>query len=163
MMIVNGLSLPASFEGFLKQHPVRIWDLKETIDAYGQPLVDRHGRPYRVQFRPTDTLEQIEMFTAMMARDFVRMVDPRYFNPEIHERQSADLVAERPGFLPPITDYSQIVQFGRSPLGKPFSFDFRENIQEPTVIYLPKAEIRWRRLAPTFETFRCLLEGYEGE
>jgi hypothetical protein len=157
-MIVNGLSLPASFEAFIERYPPQVWDLKENVDAYGQPLVDRYGRPYPIPFAPYDTLEQITKATAMMARSYVRMVDLSNFDPERREMVKADLEAVRSGFLPTITDYSQIVEFGRA-----FSFDFRENLQEPSVIHMPRGERRWRQMAPNFETFIRLFEGYEQE
>ena len=75
----------------------------------------------------------------------------------------ADLEAVHPGFLPTITDYSQIVQFGRSPIGPAYCFHFRENLQEPSVIHMPTGELRWRWMAPNFETFIGLFEGYGQE
>lgn len=163
MMIVNDLRLPASFEAFLKNHPKRVWELKKHVDAYGLPLVDTYGRPLRVQFEPYDTLEEIKKNTAVVVRSFGRMVDLSRFDPERRERVRADLEAERPSNLPTITDYSQIVQFGCSPGMPPFCFDFRENLQEPSVIHMPMGQLRWRRMAPNFETFICLFAGYEEE
>jgi hypothetical protein len=184
-MIVNGLSLPASFEAFLAKHPNRVWDLKDNVDGYGHPIVDRYGRPCQIQFLPYDTLEQIRKRTASLARDYGRLdlsnfspetqqavlvqrtggVDLSYLPPELHERVSEDLEAARLGFrfLPRITDYSQIVEFGCSPPLAPFCFDFRENLQAPSVIHMPMGEIRWRRIAPNFETFIRLFGHYKEE
>jgi len=161
MMIVNGLQLPASFQEFVGKHPSRVWDLKENLDAYDQPLVDRWGRPYPIQFLPYGTLEQIEKATALIVRSFLRLVDLSKIDPERHAMVKADLEAVRSGFLPAFFDFSQIIQFGSSPTLAPFCFDFRENLEEPSVIHMPMGEIRWRRIAPNFETFICLFEPHE--
>jgi hypothetical protein len=149
-MIVNGLKLPPSFTEFVQEHGYSDWHLKEDIDAYGYPL--------EAHFVPLDHLETIAARTAELAQDF-GPPDLSGYSPEIQAKVRAELDTVPPGFVPEITDFSKIVQFGTSPTGEPFCFDFRENSQEPGVICFPDRDARWRRIAPDFETFIRLFEG----
>jgi hypothetical protein len=145
-MIVNGWSLPSAFQAFLDHYPDpgRVWDLKASSDTPG--LRER-------QFIPFANVEQMTASTESLAKSFKRLMELGL--------AKAALAAARPGSVPLIDDYSQIVQFGNSPSGLPFAFDFRENAQEPSVIHMPQWGVHWQRIAPNFETFLCLLEGYE--
>ena len=64
--------------------------------------------------------------------------------------------AEVPGFLPYIGDYSQIVVFGSTGSGDPFCLDYRDDPQEPKVIFFQDGY--WQRVAPNFDAFWELLE-----
>ena len=64
--------------------------------------------------------------------------------------------AHRPGFLPFITDFSKIVQFGKAPEGEAYCFDYRENADEPGVIHWHLTY--WRRFAPSFDSFMSPFE-----
>jgi hypothetical protein len=149
---VNGLVLPPAFQAFLQRYPARAWRLRAIPNV-------RECQNWR--FTPFDTVEQIVTGTEWITATGVRPLDLRRYPPEMHEMVQARWEADLPGYLPRITDYSQILQFGMTQDGLPFAFDFRENLQEPSVICMPKWEVRWRRVAPNFETFLCLLEGYE--
>jgi hypothetical protein len=66
----------------------------------------------------------------------------------VNESVSAD-----PGALPYISDYSKILCFGQGRTDEPFCFDFRDNLQEPCVIFFDDCYANWRRVAPNFEAF----------
>src|SRR5438034_453169 len=59
--------------------------------------------------------------------------------------------ANRRGFIPFITDFSEIVQFGYAGDGAAYCFDYRENPDEPSIIHWNEAY--WRRVAPHFQYF----------
>ena len=61
-----------------------------------------------------------------------------------------------PRFIPDIVDFSKIVCFGMSADGAPFCFDFRDNLEQPSVIWW--ADAYWRRVAPDFDSFVALLD-----
>jgi SMI1/KNR4 family protein SUKH-1 len=149
-MVVNGLKLPDSFVEFRHRDNGRFdWTLKGDVDAY--------GRPCGLVFFPYRTPEEIEWETSTLAEYFSPVWSPEY-SPADEERRRARCEAELPGFLPDITDFSKIVWFGRTPTGCPVCFDFRENLQEPSIIYCPDMYSLWRRVAPDFETLVALLE-----
>jgi hypothetical protein len=78
---------------------------------------------------------------------------------QIAKRNAA--AADWPGAIPYIRDFSQIVQFGRSGSGEAFCFDFRDNRQEPSVIFWD--DCYWRRVASDFEIFIDLFKPYDSE
>jgi SMI1/KNR4 family protein SUKH-1 len=155
MMTAKGLRFPASFVQFFKEQRYSNWDLKENVDAYGHPL--------ETDFEPLDTAERMKQNTAELAK---------YFGPPDQHREGItpevlkmvqQQIAKDPSFLFDITDFSKIVQFGRSAGGAPFCFDYRGDLQEPSVILHDDRHGRWRRLAPNFDTFLSLFERYEEE
>jgi hypothetical protein len=152
-MTVNGLQFPASFAEFYEENRYSNWDLKENVDAYGNPL--------ETGFEPLDTVERMEEDTAGLAR--YGPPDLSTYSPEIQKRVSEELETMRPGFLPVITDFSKIVCFGRTSAGEPFCFDFREDARESSVIHFDDRYARWRKIAPNFDAFISLFERYEEE
>ena len=139
-MVVNGLTLPTAYERLIGQGDrSHHWTLKENQDAYGHYL----------------GLSDLELFTDMdrITRETEWLpgsfkID-RLSPGEVEQRNVED--AGEPGFIPFITDFSRIVQFGRNGEGDPCCFDFRENSQEPSVIFFD--EYYWRRIAPDFKAF----------
>ena len=154
--MVNGLVLPAAFHAFLQRYPDRDWRLKAIPNVY-------ECQDWR--FTPYDTVQLIVSGTAWVAAMGILPLDLKRYRPESHGGVKAKWEDDRPDYLPRIADYSQILAFGVSPSpeGLIFAFDYRENLQGPSVICRPKSEVRWRRIAPNFETFLHLLAGYEEE
>jgi hypothetical protein len=151
-MTVNGLKLPASFVEFFEREGSTGWELKERVDAYGNPL--------GIDFEPLDSVEGMEEDTALLAEYFGPPEQyEEQITPEIRKSMEEQRAGD-PGFLFDITDFSKIVQFGRSAGGAPFCFDFRDNRQEPSVILHDDRYGRWRRVAPNFDTFISLWERY---
>jgi hypothetical protein len=56
-----------------------------------------------------------------------------------------------PGYIRYIKDYSKIVWFAAGGDGSPFCFDFRDNKDNPSVIWWDDAY--WRRIAPDYDSF----------
>jgi hypothetical protein len=57
------------------------------------------------------------------------------------------------GAIADITDFSRILCFGFSAEGEPFCFDFRDDLERPSVICWDGEALAWRRIAPDAETF----------
>lgn len=72
-----------------------------------------------------------------------------YLSEEIEKANAK--YAHLPGWLPFITDFSQIVYLGWTGGGEACCFDYRENRDEPSIIHWNDAY--WRRMAPDFDTF----------
>lgn len=144
-MEINCLKLPQSFvrailSGTLKRE-MGSWQLKHPLDFYGDPLETELGDVF-------ENAKTILSATEQLPRDFV--VDGYYGD---------DYYRQKPGFIPDIIDFSRIVHFGDSGDGAPFCFDFRENADEPSVIWWD--DVYWRKVAPSFQAFLDLFELYE--
>ena len=141
-MEINGLKLPVSFVEAIHNGNLRrkigSWLLREEVDAYGNKLESELGEIYESE----DALIQE---TNLLPKHFA----PEYFV-EPSEWQN------EPGFIPDIIDFSKIVCFGMSGDGAPFCFDYRENLEEPSVIWW--ADAYWRRVAPDFDSFVALFD-----
>jgi hypothetical protein len=140
-MIVNGLQLPTTFVQAVRQGRTDIWwMLKEGVDAYGSHFdmdaLELFG-----------DAETIKRKTAQLAQDF------------LPENDADDLFADWPGFIPWILDFSRVVCFGHMHEQDPVCFDFRDDPQEPSIIFWD--EPYWRRLAPDFEAFMALFEPFD--
>lgn len=136
-MLINGLRLPDSFVSMLRSgkfnRPVGCWELKKSVDAYGNPLETELAEVFVTQSEITAaTLELPDHFVA----------DGDYGD---------DQFAGESGLIPDITDFTKIVHFANSADGAPFCFDFREREDAPNVIWWDDAN--WRRVAPDFDTF----------
>jgi hypothetical protein len=145
-MVVNRLKLPESFVRFIHESEAGPWYPKVEVDAYGQPFD-------ATDFEAFGRLEWIEQHTADLAQ---------YFGvghlPADEVQRWTEKERDSPGFIPYISDFSRIVQFGRSGSGEPFCFDYRENLKEPSVIHFDDRGSHWRRVAPNFRTFIALFE-----
>ena len=140
-MEINGLNLPATFVKDLQSGRLLresgCWDLIENKSAYGKPLetelCDIFADLDRMQ-KATNDLEK--HFSDMKEEDIddpVKTYDALY------------------GAIPYIWDFSKVICFAEAGDGSPFCFDFRENEQEPKVIWW--ADDFWQRVAPNYETF----------
>ena len=140
-MEINGLKLPSSFVEILRERTLRrqigTWWLREEVDAYGNKLESDLSEVYETEdalIRETGDL-------------------PKHFAPEYFAESSE--WQNEPGFIPDIIDFSKIVCFGMSGDGAPFCFDYRDNLEKPSIIWW--ADAYWRRVAPDFDSFVALL------
>ena len=62
----------------------------------------------------------------------------------------------KPGYISYITDFSKIVCFGMSGDGADFCFDYREDANNPNVIWWD--DVYWRRIAPNYDSFIVLFD-----
>lgn len=141
-MEINCLKLPPLFvqailSGQLKR-AAGSWQLKTPLDFYGNRLETEIGNVF-------DDEKTIFIETERLLEHFV--VDGCYGD---------DSYEQEPGFIPDVTDFSRVVHFGVSGDGSPFCFDFRENEEEPSVIWWD--DVYWRKLAPSFQAFLDLFQ-----
>ncbi len=141
-MEINGLKLPSSFVEILRKGALRrqigSWNLRKEVDAYGNKLESELGEIY-------ETEDALIRETNLLPKDFAL----EYFV-ELSEWQN------EPGCVPDIIDFSKIVCFGMSGDGAPFCFDYRDNLEKPSVIWW--ADAYWRRVAPDFDSFVALFD-----
>ena len=141
-MVINGLPLPLEFVASVQQDMFRrkqgCWELIQDTDAYGLPLETDLTSVYKDELH---ILEQTQRLTRDFPPDVLDGPDP-----------SEDM----PGFIPYITDFSQIVCFGVSGEDAPFCFDYRANDQSPEVIWWE--DVFWRRIAPHWASFIALFD-----
>lgn len=145
-MMVNGLQLPASFvqlasairRGELPDN----WMLKHDVDAY--------SNDWQADLEIYYDIERIAANTAELSG---------WFQPGYEAEVAGGHCVNEPGFIPYIWDFSKIVNFGRQGSDEPFCFDYRDDLQQPSVIYWTDA--CWRRVAPNFEAFMDLFEPFE--
>jgi hypothetical protein len=143
-MVVNGLELPTAFVQLLNQPDVpENWMLKQDQDAYGNYWQTSIFELYTNQKR-------IAAATMDLAIRF-----PEYRTPAEIEAENASSV-NLPGFIPSVTDFSEIIQFGEKDGAAPFCFDFRANAQKASVIVWDGNY--WRRVAPGFDSFLALIK-----
>ena len=140
-MVVNGLKLPEHFvrlleSGHLKRE-VGCRELKRNVDAYGNPLDTELAEVF-------SSSDEIAAATSELAE---------YYMPE---GDYGDEEQDEPGYIPDITDFTQVVRFANSADGAPFCFDFRERPDEPSVVWW--ADAYWRRVAPDFDSFINLFD-----
>jgi hypothetical protein len=136
MIMIKGLRLPDLFEQLTE--PIRArnevaecYRLKQEVDAYGrfwESELDLYG-----------DLERIEDRTRAEEYDFQERYEEAIstYGPKNENK---------PGFIPYIFDFSQIVCIGRSGGDNPHCLDFRDDPDEPSVIYWQYDH--WRRVAP---------------
>lgn len=140
-MTVNNHPLPALFleiyADILSGGLSDWWEQKGEVDSY--------GHSWQACLRIENHIGSIEWQTSQLAKEY------------LPENNTDELSFPKPGFIPWITDFSQIVYFGERGNGAPFCFDFRDNPEEPSIIEWADAA-HWRRVAPSFETFILLFE-----
>ena len=138
-MVIHGLRLPLQFSRMVSNSWLLrergSWGLRVGLDAYGNSLETELGEVYEGE-------ERILQATRSLCRYF--QADGYYGEPE----KQCDLM---PGYIPDITDFTEVVCFGISGDGAPFCFDFRVNREQPSVIWWD--DVHWRRIAPDFGTF----------
>lgn len=144
-MVVNGFELPETFvqllEAIRRGEAPREWELKEDVDAYGQPwdLTDR-WIPLQILYYP----KEIQAERNRMLSGF------------LHEGRFSHLprYAQQPGYLADFTGVANFVPFGQSSEGlTTYAFDFGTDPKEPSVVYWDQY---WRRVAPNFQAFKEL-------
>ena len=142
-MTINGLKLPRLFVEAIRERVLRrgigSWELREEVDAYGNPLESELGEVY----------EDFET----IARETKEL--PKYFAPDGFYSEPSEW-ENAPGYIPDIVDFSKIVCFGLSGDGAPFCFDFRDDKDNPSIIWW--ADSNWRRVAPDFASFVRLFD-----
>jgi hypothetical protein len=141
-MEINELKLPVTFvqdihEGKF-QRVIGSWQLKENVNAFGNHLETELGGVYK---DPKSITQETKLL-------------PKHFAPELFVEPSE--WQNQPGFIPDILDFSKIVCFGMSGDGAPFCFDFREDENNPSVIWWDDAW--WVRIAPNYESFIGLFD-----
>jgi SMI1-KNR4 cell-wall len=155
---VNGFELPAAFvqlcEAIERGEAPREWDLKENVDAYGEPweVADLriHCDPKEIQ---SDTDRLSKMF------DEGRFQHGGEVPPD-------EVLPEPPPDGWPIahgciededfTGVANFVSFASATDGMVYCFDFGTDPKEPSVVYWEEGY--WRRVAPNFETFMALFD-----
>jgi len=138
---VNGLPLPAALAQIVRdaRGEWTPWCFKEKTEP-----VNAYGDEFDASIE-TSSLERMIEETAALPHRF-----------DLVDEEESNRQAEVPGFLPYIGDYSQIVVFGSTGSGDPFCLDYRDNPQEPRVIFFQDGY--WQRVAPNFAAFWELLE-----
>jgi hypothetical protein len=137
-MEVNGLPLPAGLVQVLHDTggDWTTWAQKAPVNAYGDELYATVE---------TSSLERMIERTAALSKRF-----------EPYDELEPEGEIEIPDFIPDVKDFSKIVVFGNTGSGEPFCLDYRDDPQEPKVIFFRDGY--WRRVAPTFGAFWELLE-----
>jgi hypothetical protein len=130
-MVVNGFELPAAFIQLCEaiqqgEAPVE-WELKEDVDAYGQPW-----DPADLRFICEP--ERMQGFTERLSEGY------------LHENRF-----QNPGDIEDFTGVANFVEFARATDGDFYVFDFGRDLKEPSVVYW--ADGHWRRVAPNFTAF----------
>ena len=141
-MKINGLKLPDLFvqdarEGKF-QREFGSWQLKENVDAFGNHLEADIGQVY------------IE--ADLIIRETKNL--PKYFAPDGFYGEPDEDCEKKPGFIPDIIDFSKIICFAISGDGSCFCFDFRDDKDNPSIIWWD--DIYWRQISPDYETFVIL-------
>ena len=156
-MNINGLKLPDAFVALIDRPKPIVW---------WEPKVDRQRWIYKggkdgVYWLPEGTPDHHQSLGTLLLHESLVRVETEsdrlpiafhifeYTDEEIDEWNAE--YAHLPGFLPFITDFSQLLDFGRSDCDEPFCFDYRDNQDEPSIIHWDDAN--WRRFAPNFDTF----------
>ena len=137
-MKIKDFNLPLLFvqmisSGQLKRE-IGSWNLIKDIDAYGNHLETELGEVY-------DTSELLTKETNELPNVFEANGDYGEPKPDL----------EGPGAIPDILDFKSIICFAISGDGSPFCFDYRESIDNPSVIWWD--DVYWRRIAPSFNKF----------
>jgi SMI1-KNR4 cell-wall len=136
-MVVNGFELPQAFvqlvEATQQDEGPSAWELKEDVDAYGEPW-ENGG---------------LELYTnsEYMAEE-TRALDRMYRQGKF---QHLEGLSDEPGFIDDFTGVSHFVWFGSNAAGEVYCFDFGGDPKEPSVFYWEDGY--WRRVAPNFKTF----------
>jgi hypothetical protein len=145
-MEINGLELPSRFVQDLRSGRLRrergSWPLREEKSAYGEPLETELGYVF-------PDVAAIQKETDQLPDGYVCISVE-----EVDEYTR--MFGTQPGEIPYFWDFSEIVCFAIAGDGAPFCFDFRENQQEPSVIWW--ADAYWQRVARDYESFIRLFD-----
>ena len=154
-MTVNGLKLPHSLVALIdRAKPSDYWVPKDNSNQF--PLLEQ---------------EHVDVDDEESLDDLLLCKNPGEIEKETNRLPVAfhlgGVIAEDvagwnakwshlPGWIPFITDFSQIVYFGETPCAEAYCLDYRENPEEPSIIHWDDAY--WRRVAPNFDSFIGLFE-----
>lgn len=142
-MLIKGLKLPVSFVETIRkgtlQREIGCWTLRKETDAYGNHLETELGQIY-------DSEESIFRETNLLPKGFE---SDEYYGETSESENNL-------GFIRDITDFSKIICFGVSGDGAPFCFDYRDDLNNPSIIWWD--DIYWRRIAPHFDSFLILFD-----
>jgi hypothetical protein len=164
-MTVNGLKLPDAFVALIdRPEPIVWWVPKGGNEQWvfrgGEGGV--HWAP-KGDAAPHDYLDDLELIGSLATIEEETNGLPVAFHiAEYTPEEIAEWNAERAnrrGFIPFITDFSQIVQFGYAGDGAAYCFDYREDPDEPSIIHWNDGY--WRRVAPSFQQFNGLFEPHD--
>jgi hypothetical protein len=140
-MEINGLKLPPAFVHDLRGGRLSSgngsWELHHNENAYGEPLETELAHVF-------DSAARIQKETDEMPANYTSI------NVEDVEGYT-ETCGVQPGEIPYIWDFSQIVCFAVAGDGAPFCFDYREDPEEPRVIWW--ADAYWQRIAPDYSSF----------
>ena len=141
-MEINELKLPALFvrnahEGKFHRE-FGSWELKKKVDAFGNYLETEIG--------------QVFIDIDSIIRETKDL--PEHFAPDGFYGEPVEDGEKEPGFIPDIIDFSKIVCFAISGDGSCFCFDFREDKNNPSIIWWD--DVYWRQIATNYETFIIL-------
>jgi hypothetical protein len=161
-MTANDLKLPEAFVALVdRPKPLVYWEPKGGPNAwmfkggegglYWVPKGDADSDDILPGLILPRSLAQIEEETNKLP---VRYHLDDYTPEEIAKGDAED--ADLPGFIPFISDFSQIVVFGHNDMGEDYCFDYRENPDGPSIIHWNDSY--WRRVAPNFDAFISLFE-----
>jgi hypothetical protein len=162
LMVVNGLKLPDALVALIDRPEPIVWWVPKGGDeqwvfkggeggVYWAPKGDADRHDYLDMLELIRSLKEIEEETNTLP---IAFHVAEYTPEEIAEWNA--MFANLRGFMPFITDFSQIVQFGYAGDGAAYCFDYRENPDEPSIIHW--ADGYWRRVAPHFRYFIDLFE-----
>jgi hypothetical protein len=145
-MEINGLKLPSAFVQDLQRghlHRQRgSWELKKNESAYDEPLETELSHVFESLSRiQKETDELPEGYTSLSVEDVAGYTDA---------------CGIQVGEISYIWDFSHIVCFAVAGDGAPFCFDYREDPQEPRVIWW--ADAYWQRVAPNYTSFIQLFD-----
>jgi hypothetical protein len=156
-MTINGLKLPDAFVALIdRPEPVYWWVPKSGNTAWiykggeGGVYWVPEGTPGRHEW-----LDDLMLCKSQAKIEEATVLLPNSFH--IDEYTAEDIAqwgaewSNQPGFIPYITDFSQIVHFGEAGDAADYCFDYRDNPGDPSIIHWNDAY--WRRMAPNFDTF----------
>ena len=142
LMKVREFVIPALLVAMISDGRLRreigSWPLRRERDHYGNLWESELGEVYHSAVEIKQTTEKL----------------PVGFDPELEGAE--DEWSSAAGFIPYINDFSKIVEFGMSGDGAPFCLDYREQPDEPSVIWWD--DVYWRRVAPSFADFIALFD-----
>jgi hypothetical protein len=165
-MTVNGLKLPDAFVALIdRPKPLGWWvakgDPRRWIYRGGKDGVYWVPEGTPDHYNWLDDLRLIER-VAWVEYQTNRLPDAFHiaeYTSEVIAKWDA-VWGNRPGFIPLITDFSRIVQFGEDGESAAYCFDYRDNPDEPSIIHWNDGY--WRRFAPNFDTLISWFEPLKG-
>ena len=142
-MTINGHPIPDSFVAAIGDkslhRPVGCWELKEEVDSFGNRLATDLGEVWLSE-------EQLVKETHEL---------PIGFEADGFYGEEAEY-SDEPGFIEDILDFRDIVAFAISSDGAPFCFDYRNNKDNPEVIWWD--DVYWRKISNNYDDFIALFD-----